>query len=241
MDSSNIKGLYAIADSTFNPCESLPKLAAKYLAGGCKLIQLRMKGKFSYCSSEAKRSREPRLFLDSPASGGLARKIPVWDDDVFVVAKEILKLKKSFDFTFIINDYVDVAAELKADGVHVGCNDMPVGDIRDYVGNRLLIGYSSHSYEEAVEAEKAGADYVALGAIYPTATKGHGHPVVGIETLKRVTQALKVPVVAIGGIKRENYREVFEAGASATSMITALTKANDITAETKWFIENQQA
>ena len=166
MDATCIRGLYAIADSSFDPCESLPKLAAKYLAGGCRLVQLRIKTK----------DARPSL----------------WNDLAFEAAKEILKLKKSFDFTFIINDYVDVAAELKADGVHVGKNDMSVGEIRNYVGNRLLIGYSSHSYEEAVAAEKAGADYVALGAIYPTATKGYGHPVVGIETLKRVTQTLKV-------------------------------------------------
>lgn len=212
MDTTNIRGLYAIADPTFDPCGSLPKLVAKYLAGGCKLVQLRIK------------TREQKTSL--------------WNDDAFEAAKEILKLKKSFDFTFIVNDYVDVAAELKADGIHVGANDMPVGEIRDHVGDRLIIGYSSHSYEEAVAAEKAGADYVALGAIYPTATKGYGHPVVGIETLKRVTATLKVPVVAIGGIKRENYREVFDAGASACAMITALTGADDVIEGTRWFVQN---
>ena len=204
-----ISGLYAIADSKWNPPGSLPQLVQKYLSGGCKLIQLRIK------TGDGRPS--------------------LWNDDAFDAAKEILKLKKSFDFTFIINDYVDVAAELGADGVHVGGNDMSVGDIRDYVGDRLLIGYSSHSYEEAVAAEKAGADYVALGAIYPTVTKGYGHPVVGVETLRKTAQTLNVPVVAIGGIKRENYKEVFEAGAKAAAMITGLAMAPDIVAETKWF------
>lgn len=212
MDTSRIRGLYAIADSGFDPCESLPKLAAKYLAGGCKLLQLRIKSK----------------------NGRSA----LWNDDAFEAAKEIMKLKKSFDFTFIVNDYVDVAAEVRADGVHVGANDMPVRDIRGYAGDRLIIGHSSHSLEEAIAAERAGADYVALGAVYHTATKGYGYPVAGIETLRRVAQTLKVPVVAIGGIKRENYNEVFAAGASAAAMITSLTKATDITAETRWFVEN---
>lgn len=212
MKSLPIKGLYAIADAGFDPYRSLPKLAAKYLSGGCRLLQLRIK------TNDARSS--------------------LWNDEAFEAAKEILKLKKSFDFTFIVNDYVDVAAELKADGIHVGANDMPVGEIRDHVGDRLIIGYSSHSYEEAVAAEKAGADYVALGAIYPTATKGYGHPVVGIETLKRVTATLKVPVVAIGGINRCNYSEVFEAGASAAAMITALTGADDVIEGTRWFVQN---
>jgi len=212
MHSSSIRGLYAIADGNWNPCASLPELAGKFLLGGAKLIQLRMKRK------------------DVRAAH--------WNDEAFEAAKEIIKFKRHFDFTFIINDYVDVAAELRADGVHVGKNDMPIGEIRRRVGDRLLIGYSSHSLDEAIAAEEAGADYVALGAIYPTMTKGPGHTVVGIETLKKVAQTLKIPVVAIGGINRENYKEVFSAGAKAAAMITALTKANDIAAETRWFVGN---
>jgi len=213
MDPSCIKGLYAIADSAFNPCETLPELVLKFLIGGCKVIQLRMK----------KKGIPPRP----------------WDDDVFDVAKEVIKFKRQHDFALIINDCVDVAAELQSDGVHVGKNDMPVAEIRRRTGNRLLIGYSSHSFDEAVRAEKEGADYVALGAIYPTKTKGAGHPIVGVEMLRNVAKTLKVPVVAIGGINRENYKNVFEAGACAAAMITALTNVKDIVAETKWFVENQ--
>ncbi len=213
MDQARISGLYAIADMNFNPCSSLPELIGKFLMGGCKIVQLRMK------SANVRPS--------------------LWNDEVFEAAKEVMAFKKHFDFTFIINDYVDVAAELKADGVHVGKNDMPVENVRSRVGNRLLVGYSSHSLEEAVAAEKSGADYVALGAIYHTKTKGPGHPIVGLETLRQVTQTLKVPVVAIGGIKRENYKEVLDAGASAAAMITALTMSNDIAGEARWFAENR--
>lgn len=215
MNSDRIRGLYAIADKNFNPCASLPELVGKFLMGGCKIVQLRMK------SANVRPS--------------------LWNDDVFEAAKEVMRFKKHFDFQLIINDYVDVAAELRADGVHIGKNDMPVEDVRRRVGDRLIIGYSSHSLEEAVAAEKAGADYVALGAIFRTATKGPGHPIVGIETLRQVTQTLKVPVVAIGGIKRENYKAVFGAGASAAAMITALTLASDITTEIRWYMENQPA
>lgn len=203
---NRIAGLYTIADSCFNPLPTLPDLVERFLSGGAKVVQLRMKG----------------------ADSG----------DVRRIAGEVMKYKARFDFTFIVNDFAGVALEVGADGVHVGINDAPVGEIRKAAGGKLLVGYSSHSFEEAVSAEKSGADYVALGAIYPTATKGPGHPVVGPETLRRVTGVLKVPVVAIGGINRENYKEVFDAGASAAAMITALSNSKDIIAETQWFIKN---
>ena len=212
MDLSKIRGLYAIADSQWNPCETLPELVEKFLVGGCKLIQLRMK-----------------------KNGGQK---DLWDDEVFEVAKKVMRFKNNFDFQFIINDYVDCAAESLADGVHVGKNDMPISEIRRRVGNRFLIGYSSHCLKEAIKAEKDGADYVAIGAIYPTKTKGALHPIVGIETLRNVTATLNVPVVAIGGINRGNINEVYKAGASAAAMITTLTKAKDIVAETRWFVKN---
>jgi thiamine-phosphate pyrophosphorylase len=203
---NRIKGLYAIADSNWNPLPALPDLVEKFLQGGSKIVQLRMKGA---CPC-----------------------------DVQEIASEVMKYKKRFDFTFIVNDFWEVALEAGADGVHVGANDSPVEEIRRAAGGRLLIGYSSHSFEEAVSAEKSGADYVALGAIYPTMTKSPGHPVVGLETLCRVAGTLKVPVVAIGGINRKNFKEVFEAGASAAAMITALTKTDNIASEVCWFVEN---
>ena len=212
MNASRIKGLYAIADKDWNPYESLPELIGKFLVGGCKIIQLRMK------TQTVRRE--------------------IWNGEAYDVAKDVMKLKRRFDFTFIINDYVDVAAELRADGVHVGKNDMPIAEIRRHVKDRLLIGYSSHSLEEALEAQKEGADYVALGAVYPTRTKGPGHPVVGIDMLRTAASMLQVPVVAIGGINRNNIKEVFESGASAAAMITSLTSASDVVSETRWFVEN---
>lgn len=158
-------------------------------------------------------------------------------EEVYAAAERIIKYKDCFDFTFIVNDYIGVADKVGADGVHVGKNDMPLKNVREILGNKFLIGYSSHSFEEALQAQREGANYVALGAIFKTATKGPGHPILGLEELERVTKALSVPVVAIGGIKRENISQVFEAGASAAAMITALTNAEDIIAETKWFIE----
>lgn len=198
-----IRGLYAIADRDYNPLPTLPALIEKFLLGGCKLIQLRIKN----------------------AAG-----------EACDVAKQVVEMRKRFDFQFIINDYLDCALEVGADGVHVGANDMPVLEIRKRVRDDFIIGYSSHSIDEAMQAKEQGANYVALGAIYKTKTKGPGHPIAGIKTLKMLTSDMKIPVVAIGGINRENVLDVIDAGASAAAMITALSNAEDIENETRWFV-----
>lgn len=153
------------------------------------------------------------------------------------VTEGILALKDRYDFCFLLNDYVELAAELRVDGVHVGQDDLAPREARQILGPGRLIGYSSHGYEEAVAAADSGADYVALGAIFPTATKGPGHPVQGLETLRRVVQGVSVPVVAIGGINRNNFASVVATGVSAVAMIGALTLAPDIGAEARWFVE----
>ncbi len=206
---NKIQGLYGIVDTTFSPKYSHYELAHMLLLGGCKILQLRIK-------------------LATGSS---------WNQDTFDAAKKIMELKKSFDFTFIINDHADIAGELKADGVHVGANDTPVEEIRNNLGNGYIIGYSSHSIEEALEADRGGADYIAFGAIFPTKTKGPGHPVQGIEKLKVLCKQAKKPVVAIGGINRANINDVIAAGASSVAMITGLTQAEDVVEETKWYVE----
>jgi thiamine-phosphate pyrophosphorylase len=152
-------------------------------------------------------------------------------------AAEVAGLRRDYDFTFIVNDFADVALEVGADGVHVGAADEPIASIRKRAGARLIIGYSAHSLEEARSACEAGADYVAFGAIFPTRTKGPGHPVQGVEALSELVKALPIPVVAIGGIGRENIDAVKGTGVSSVAMITALSHAHDIVAETKWFTE----
>ncbi len=152
-------------------------------------------------------------------------------------AGAILQEKKKFSFTFLINDFVEVARELPVDGVHLGKDDLPLEKARALLGQEKIIGYSSHSLKEAREAERLGADYVAFGAIFPTRTKGPGHPVQGTEKLREVVQALKVPVVAIGGITRENVDAVLGTGVASFAMITALTQAPDVSEATRWFVE----
>jgi len=156
---------------------------------------------------------------------------------VRAAVREILELKKRHRFTFILNDFVSVAEEFPVDGVHLGQDDLAVEAARECLGPGRLIGYSSHSLEEALAAERRGADYVALGAIFPTATKGPGHPVQGTRVLRQVVKRLSVPVVAIGGIQRRNFSEVVATGVAAVAMIGALTQASDVAAEARWFVE----
>jgi len=199
-----VRGLYTIADSHFNPCNTIPQLVEKLLIGGAPIVQLRMK-------------TPPNLVL--------------------LAAREIIRFKDRFKFTFIVNDHVDVAIEVGADGVHVGSNDMPLAEVKAKIGQKMLVGYSSHSIEEAKSAAANGADYVAFGAIYPTRTKGPGHPVQGIDRLARVVEELEVPVVAIGGIDRSNIDRVVETGVAAVAMITALSQAPSVSDETRWFAQ----
>ena len=208
---SKIAGLYTIVDRDFNPFDSMAELARRYLEGGVRIVQLRMKD----ASNASKASNASNVENE---------------------AREIMALKSEYDFTFIVNDYVDIALEVGADGVHVGENDEAIESIRERAGGKLIVGYSSHSKDEALAAEEQGADYVAFGAIFQTKTKGPGHPVQGIERLRDVAAALEVPLVAIGGICRGNVKDVLAAGADSVAMITALSQAADVTAETGWFI-----
>lgn len=216
----DIKGLYAIVDNTFSPKYSHVELAHLILLGGCKILQLRIKGDRHACQ-KTRQARDDN---------------PLWNQEAFDAARKIMEFKKKFDFTFIINDYVDAAVEVRADGIHVGKSDMDIKDVRNRVGGRMIIGYSSHSIDEALEAEKRGADYIAFGAIFPTKTKGPGHPVQGIEKLKELCSKIKKPIVAIGGINRSNIKDVISAGADAIAMITGITQANDVVEEIKWYM-----
>lgn len=157
--------------------------------------------------------------------------------DIFDTARTILALKRDYDFTFIVNDDVACAKELRADGVHLGAHDGSIAAARALLGPHGLIGYSAHSFDEARAAECQGADYVAFGAIFPTTTKGPGHPVQGVCRLQQVVQGVNIPTVAIGGISREQMHKVVATGVAAVAMITGLSQARDPRAEVTWYIQ----
>lgn len=210
----DVRGLYAIADSQFNPYPTISEYVEQLLHGGVHVIQLRMK-KFDPQDEQHRRK-------------------------VCDVARQVMRFKERWPFIFIINDFVDVAIEVGADGVHVGKNDASIEQVKAGLPQGMIVGYSSHSLEEAKAAQISGADYVAFGAIFPTPTKGRGHPVQGIASLKKVVELLDVPVVAIGGIGRGNLEAVLGTGVASVAMITGLSRAASVKDETRWFVEKME-
>ena len=129
---------------------------------------------------------------------------------------------------FIVNDRCDVALAVGADGVHLGQDDLPLAEARALVGSRMLIGISTHTLAQAIGSETEGADYIGFGPIFPTRTKSHPEPVVGIEQLREVCARVRLPVVAIGGIHAANIRAVADAGANAAAVLSAVLAAPDV-------------
>lgn len=131
---------------------------------------------------------------------------------------------------FIVNDYVDIAQMVDADGVHVGQDDFPVAEIRRLIGPDKLIGLSTHSPEQAAAAVQAGADYIGVGPIFSTQTKDDVCAPVGLGYLDHVVRTCPLPFVAIGGIKEHNLRQVLDHGAKTVCLVTEIVGAADIAA-----------
>lgn len=138
---------------------------------------------------------------------------------------------------FLVNDRVDVALAVDADGVHIGQDDMHISTARALLGPDKIIGLSVHNVEEAMEAEQNGADYVGLGPMFNTATKDDAGDAIGPESIRAVKDAIKIPVVAIGGINKQNSESVITGGADSLVAISAVVCSDDVRRETKEFID----
>lgn len=155
------------------------------------------------------------------------------DDDIFMAeAKEIQKLCKKYQVPFVINDNVDIALAIDADGVHVGQSDMEALDVRKRLGPDKIIGVSAQNVQQALLAQKHGADYLGVGAVFPTGSKDDAEDV-SFETLKAICQAVDIPVIAIGGITKENVSELKGCGICGIAVISAIFAQKDIKAATK--------
>ena len=150
------------------------------------------------------------------------------DEESFLhEAIEIKELCKKYNVPFVINDNVDIALEMDADGVHVGQSDMEAGDVRAKLGDDKIIGVSAQTVEQALLAEKAGADYLGVGAGFPTSSKDDANEVT-YETLKAICSAVSIPVVAIGGITQENVHQLAGSGICGAAVISAIYAKPDI-------------
>lgn len=151
------------------------------------------------------------------------------------IGRELRALTQKKGALLIINDFPEIAKTVDADGVHLGQEDMPLRDARMLLGQNKLIGKSTHSLEQALEAEREGADYVGIGPIYQTRTKDY-EPI-GTEAIEELQGKISIPFVAIGGINEKNIDTVIVAGARCVAMASALLEAENLKEKVKFFTE----
>lgn len=152
------------------------------------------------------------------------------DTAFFKEALEMKQLCQRYRVPFIVNDNAEIAVRCGADGVHVGQHDMQVGNVRAYVGENMIVGVSVQTVEQAVLAEKNGADYLGVGAVFSTVTKLDADTVTH-DTLKKICEAVSIPVVAIGGIYKHNILELRGTKVDGVALVSAIFGGGDIEEE----------
>ncbi len=192
------KGLYGITAERFSKNRSNIEVVKEMIKSGIKIIQYR----------EKRHLKKYSEILDECTT--------------------IRELTKNSGVIFIINDFVDIALLVDADGVHVGQEDLPVVAVRELLGPDKIIGLSTHSPEEAKAAEEQGADYIGVGPIFATQTKEDVCAPVGLTYLEHVVSNSSLPFVAIGGIKLHNIEEVVSRDAASICLVTEIVGADDI-------------
>ncbi len=148
--------------------------------------------------------------------------------DFVSLATVVQRICRDSRCTLIINDRLDVALAVGADGVHLGQEDLPLAAARKIVGGEKIIGVSTHTAQQALSAEQAGADYIGFGPLFGTTTKTTGYTARGLGQLQEVRQQVRIPIVAIGGITAERAPAVLRAGADAVALISDIVLAPDI-------------
>ena len=177
-----------------------------------------------------------RLVIDGGADAIQLREKTISDRDFISLAGEVREITTRSGTLLFINDRVNVAREINADGVHLGQQDMNVSEARELIGNEKIIGVSTHSIIQARQAQKDGANYIAIGPIYPTKTKDY-EPSIGIEAIQEISGVVNAPIIAIGAITLENLDEVLKAGASRVAVCSAIIGSKDIYSSTKQYKE----
>lgn len=166
------------------------------------------------------------------------------DRDLFYFAKRLRELTELFNAYLIINDRIDIALAVQADGVHLGQDDIPIDVARKIIGQKKIIGQSTHSVFQAIRAQESGADYIGAGPVFETHTKEDVCSPVGIEFIEKISrykEKINIPFYAIGGIKLNNIDKVIKAGASRVAVVTAIITADNVKETTKEFLKKLRA
>ncbi|GIU81478.1 MAG: thiamine phosphate synthase [Acidobacteria bacterium] len=187
-------------------------------------------------------AEQVRLLIEGGASFIQIREKKASSRKFYLDAREAVTIARQKGAKIIINDRIDIALAVNADGVHLGQEDIPPRYARKILGDHAIIGYSTHNFRQAVEALKMPINYISIGPIFPTKTKENPDPVVGLEEIKLIKQAIgDFPLVAIGGINLENIKSVFEAGADCVAVVSAIvSEPNKITEKMMMFNKIQK-
>ena len=146
--------------------------------------------------------------------------------EFYTLAMEVHAITKKYDVPLLIDDRLDIALAIGAEGVHIGQSDIPVHIARKILGDEMIIGATAKTVEQAIEAERDGADYLGVGAIHPTTTKVKT-VLTSVETLDEIADSISIPIVAIGGLKRNNLEVLKGSGASGIAVVSAIMNAED--------------
>ena len=147
--------------------------------------------------------------------------------EYYELAKKVKTITDTYQIPLIIDDRVDICLAVDASGVHIGADELPVEVVRNMIGNDKILGVTAKTVERALEAEKHGADYLGVGAIYPTTTKVITQPT-SIETLRKIATTVSIPIVAIGGIKEDNMEPLEGTGIAGVAIVSEIMKAKNI-------------
>jgi thiamine-phosphate pyrophosphorylase len=191
----------------------------------------RIKGLYAIVDRQALRGRDPATATRQIIAGGA--QVVQWRDKtgdkgaVLATARALRELCQRANVLFVVNDHADVAILCEADGIHVGQEDLPVSELRKLMPVGMVVGCSANNLSEAVKAQADGADYLGVGAIYPTGTKAVTRQT-SLEVLKAIKEKVAIPVVGIGGINHDNIHDVMQTGADGAAVISALLGSEDV-------------
>jgi thiamine-phosphate pyrophosphorylase len=199
---------------------------------------------YAILDPEQSKGRSPESVLRQLLEGGVTllqlRVKTMAPRDFFELARTVRSETRAHGCQLIVNDRVDIALACDADGVHLGQEDLPLSSGRKLMGDKI-VGISTHDIGQAKAAEQSGADYIGFGPMFGTATKTTGYSARGVEMLREIRAAVKLPIVAIGGINEQNVQQVWQAGADSAAIISDILGADDIIAKTKRILASRSA